>query len=677
MLLAAKLSNLSEYARRSWCPVAVPEGLHADRELDFITERGQRLRAVRGETLGAHSTIYRVRATFAPKENILGNFAAAQDPLRPDFRFHPWCVDDLRALITTASVVVAGKYYAVDEWVELRQESQSSAHQTWYMRGVLADSGFLAEIWLTFTSESPVVDFRGLITWSNRKDSRDDLFVDAIAIETGELLSLDFRRRNGHAEPQWVNGRWLNLLAGRIGFIDGSGIPLHGRMLCWPQVKPLDYLHPDITTLLAGWQAPVYGILRGGWDGKWLAQGNVPVWREQRDEGSGLGAFLREPGQLYDARSLGLAGSPGITGDQEDFAASKGSRAVRAGDTNYLYEAAHAIQQDAFRGMGHFENETALDPSRHPEWISWSGYTHWSHGVSPDRLGKSGALGARNATGWIGYDDQHRSQNNLAAYYALTGDPLARSFLEQHLRTDRAMIPGRMGAPRAVGRLLLTWANMYRLLGGEERGHLYRLMADKIGAVFTQWAGGSSRGSVRIITYGTNARMGVTDPSTGDPISAWSCWEHGLACVGLYAALKVLPPGSVRDQCYHLLLGISRTLVKHAVFYQAGEWVWCDTVHYPLPGQPPLQINDRDIGMPLPNDLYKRGSSFINERDDFGGIANWILPAMMIFLEIIPETDPDRLLGEAIVYSVTNGQSAWDRRTAEWWAVARHSTYAL
>ena len=423
-------------------------------------------------------------------------------------------------------------------------------------------------------------------------------------------------------------------------------------MLATPEGQQLNPAHPDALNLLAGLHGPVHGVAIGAWEGAWIGNQNVPRLADAATRPTTSLVPADFVGHIYDERMLGIAKMPGQTGDQEDFGASKGTAAVTFGDPAYLHAAAHSIEQDFFRGFLHYENGEMLNLRAHPRWVTWSGSTHWNSNVSPDRLGKDGGTGTGNATGWFGYDDQHRSQNNLAAFYQLTGDPLARMLIEHAINTDRAMIRNRNGAPRAVGRLLLCWANFAAL--GSQAAKV--LMADKVAAVAANWPGKDAKGTVKILGWGVDARLNVTDEN-GNDLPAWSSWEHGLAAVGLYAAYKQ----GVGDKS--LLLDVCRTIVKHAVFYQDGEWVWVNNVYYPLePGK---------LGLPLPDDLYMRGSTFINERDHFGGVATWTFPAFLIFQEIADASDPDLPRCRQVVRSITNGDEAMDVRSAEWWSVVR------
>ncbi|MHA2064058.1 MAG: hypothetical protein ACXABY_06725, partial [Candidatus Thorarchaeota archaeon] len=308
------------------------------------------------------------------------------------------------------------------------------------------------------------------------------------------------------------------------------------------------------------------------------------------------------------------------------------------------------------RGLMHFELDGSMVlQENHPNMVTWGSEIHWR--VSGDTLGKRQPLwGERRNTGWFGYDDQHRSNNNLAVYLALTGDPMMEELVMHHLQLDRAAHKNRIGAPRAVGRLLLCWSHWYRLLSGVARSQVREVMEEKLRAVANNWRGGKHPNPVKVLTYDTDPRRGVVD-SNGNPLPDWSVWEHGLATVGLYAAWKTI--GS--QVAYDILVDVCKTVIDYAVFEQAGRLWICDNVYYPLGLDEGKPIDT--LGFP-----YSTTASHLNVPSGQGGTVEWTRPAVLIAIEILDQGSAT--YNKAVQLANTFGVASpiTDTRRAEWWA---------
>src|SRR5262245_27832948 len=86
---------------------------------------------------------------------------------------------------------------------------------------------------------------------------------------------------------------------------------------------------------------------------------------------------------------LGLAKEAGQTGDQEDFGVVKMEPVAATGMPSFLLEAELSVLQEACRPVHFFEADGApVRADKHPDWVVWSGRTHWHCDMSKDRLGK-------------------------------------------------------------------------------------------------------------------------------------------------------------------------------------------------------------------------------------------------------------------------------------------------
>jgi hypothetical protein len=695
----AVLTNPAPSRRRDWTPVAVPFGALTDQRLTFLTNRGLPLRAIRCEDVGQHSTIYRVFAPFDPFQTLSGEFVSAPSTQRPDpFKFHPWVVDaptklipklELRLRVNGQSVS-----FRTNEPFELMEtEFQNDCMLRFHFVSKLGTSGFVAEGWVTFYDNSPVADVRVAVVWADPTNPAHDMLIEGLFFLTGEPVVFDFAKRTGMTELPVFNGQhWVTLVCGPLSFIDGSGLPLIGRMVCLPEspsvlpdydpetysdTDPAAQAAQDVETIIAAAHFPAFGVCGPRtWNGKMLAHRNIPRFGLPQEHveamaDQALDNFfnntIRTAGQFYDLRPISIGKSPGQTGDQQDFGAAKGWEATVAADPRWLHLALYSVTADFFRGVMHYESNGArLNPAQHPQWVTWSGRTHYSASVSPDRIGKGpGTWGAGESTGWWGYDDEHRSQTNLATLYALTGDPLLRYIIEHYSTTDIANVRHRLefgiGAPRAVGRTLHCWANFALLFPPSSPIHQrFRQLIDTM-AFKTQrdWLGGKFAGPVDIISDRTDPRMGITH--NGVVLPAWSCWEHGLFAVGVYAAWKVTRDERLLD----IVRRVCRTIVRYACFRDSLGWTFISTCHWPKPGVGPTGVAE---GEPLPAQWYSRNSTLVTPLN--GDVSTWTQNAVLIFIELHEANDPDMARAQEIAanYMPSNPN---DPRTAEWQACVR------
>lgn len=694
------LTNPAPLRRREWTPIAVPQGVLSSTRLVFVTDRGLLLRALRSEQVGTHSDIYRVFAPYGGFQTLSGEFATLSEPPPDDpFKAHPWVVDNMEKLIPKLELRLRNgsgalvTYRSNEPFDALAVEIANDCMVRWSFVSRLGNSGFVAEGSVSFYDNSPVADVRVAVVWSDRNNPAHDMQIEGLFFLTGEPVVFDFAVRTGMSPLPVNTGQyWATLVCGPISFIDGSGLPLIGRMLCLPEspeslpsYDPLTYnsndpganVAQDIETLLASVHAPTYGLCGPGtWNGKLLAHRNQPRIGRPFEQvefmaTAALDSFFNETltaaGQFYDARPIGIGKTPGQTGDQQDFGSQKGWEAIVAIEPRWLHLALFSVTSDFFRGFMHYEaNGTRLNPLQHPSWTTWGSRTHYSTSVSPDRLGKGPApWGAGESTGWWGYDEEHRSQNNLAVLYALTGDPLLRYIIEHHSTTDIAGVRHKLefgtGAPRAIGRQVHCWANFIRLFpDGSPVGQRFRALIDRMAFLtMRDWLGDKFSGPVDIISDRTDPRMGITHD--GVVLPAWSCWEHGLFAVGAYAAWK-----ETKDPRWLTLVRrVCRTIVRYATFRDEQGWTFVSTCHWPKPGVGPTGVEE---GQPMPAQYYSRTSRLVTP--EVGGVSTWTQNAVLIFIETHEANDPDMARAQEIA-SVFTPSNPQDPRSAEWEACVR------
>lgn len=693
----ASMTNPINRRRREWVGIAVPYGSVTAANLLFVTDRGLRLRAVRSEDIAKHSTIYHVFAPFAEHQVIEGEFVAPRrEPDALPFKFHPWATDDVIKLIPVMELhMLDGTIHTSDfPFLVFEELVNSPVMKRVHLKTKVGTSGFVVEAWFTFYSNSPVADVQVAFIWSDRSNPIHDFRIKGLFFKTGEPVAFDFALRNGSSQPTLIGNQWVSLICAELGFIDGSGLPLMGRMVCLPDrgtlpdydpdtysdTDPAAQVAQDFETIIAAAFAPVLGVCAPNtWQGKFLANRNLGMIGRPQEHieamaDATLTSFmtqtLMQPSTFYGNRLIGIGKQPGQTGDQEDFGAQRGWMATIAGDPRWLLYASYSLVADFFRGFMHYEADgQRLDPAQHPNWVTWSGYTHFNVSQSPDRLGKGAApWGARSSTGYEGYDDEHRSQNNLATLYALTGNPLIGYIIEQLSTSDiknvRYARNFGTGAPRAVGRTMHCWANFMLLF---PEGHFarqrYHTLIDNMAMQFMRdWMGDRFPGPVDIHADRTDQRMGIT--WNGQVLPAWSCWEHGLLVVGVYAAWK-----ATRDPRWlDVARRVSRTIVRYATFKDTAGWTFIATCHWPKPSVPGANPTGVAEGEPLPAQYYNRSSTLVTPLN--GDVSSWTQNAVLVFVETHDANDPDMPRAQEIVQAFMSQPSASPKQ-AEWEATVR------
>lgn len=678
------IHNLAAQPRDRWTRCAFPkravERAQLGEEAIFTTTNGRTFRAVRGRTIRDHSTIYRVFAQLEGNERVEGVLSVPLPPgVHHNFVPHPWVVDDPGELIPSVVVRKDGVDYASGPASALVMVDNSPAHQRWFMRSEIVELGMVFEWWAELTHLDPVVECWGKLTWSDRSDPNEAIRVDGVALKTGELYVDSFAKAKGMQQPFAAGRDWFTVCSGPRSFADTTGLDFAGQMLAFvtdPSTLPEDldletdtgWISWSIRSLMAaftGW--PVVGSGVEHWDGNLLAAKNEPrfintqtMLAELDSEWNRFADKMEQGGDYYDRRRFGVGQHPGATGDQEDFGAVKGTYVVVGREPKALHMLAYSVYADCYRpGAGFYEGGQPLDPDAHPDWWVWSDYTHYHPGVSRDRLGKTASsFGFPNlgATGFNGYDDQHRSQNNLCAVLALWDDPLAESLIKMRSIPEQKMMRGRVGATRAVGRLSGAWSQYVLLLDdGVERDRFINRINEKLATVLAN-SDLNAPGPVKVIAHGgPDPRKQVYYPpghaQAGELAQFWSVWEHGLYSVGTYNLWKATGHQHALDA----LKQVCATVVEFALFSEMGSWFLVDDMVW-LAG-----------GAALDPSLMTTTSRQLVVDPGIGGVTSWGFCTLLIATEVL---DPGPLLDKAktAVRHFTGGREADDRRTAEWWA---------
>jgi len=581
-MVNAVIENLSNFSRDHWVTVTFPTKKVQDfgTECRFTTEGGSIWRAVKGKQSG-NKTVFRIYAEIGGGETVKGmlqNKPFTPEDKIPAFKAHAWVMDDPMELMP--------ELYGMDCEIVSPPKivDKSPAHMRWHMRMKVPTHGLIFEWWADLLHDDPVVPCKGKIVWSDRNDTRVNRTFDVgeFKLAVGEFFVMDFEKRKGIQPPIQVDpSRWVSVINDKLVTLnDGAGIPLSLNLLAFTRQEMTDQDPEDISWVsksLQNMQAAFLGDIVGActeWDGEWCAADNVPV---------------SYPGSYYDAMSdvqmfrdqmsvnmghfepiwVGIGKTPGQTGAQEDFAATKGTHVVLSQQPAFIPALQFASYYELFRGINHYEsNGEPLKADDHPNWITWNGVTHWHGGVSPDRLGKEGS--APPGTGWFGYDDQHRSQNNFAAYAMLSDDPLIDDQIDRQFEVDKACYRIKnsrwgAGAARAQGRHTGAWAQFLTVTEGARREGWKDLIDKRVNLSLSQTSMNVNGDMKALSVKGPDGRKQIY--RNGELAPTVSMWEHGLAMVGLYNTYKQNPTEELKE----LLTKVANTMLKYAWFNQNGK----------------------------------------------------------------------------------------------------------
>ena len=642
-MVKATIQNLSTFDREHWVTVTFPTSKVQDFpvECKFVTSKGDSWRAVKGKESGK-KTVFRIQAFMQGREKVTGKLQPSMEDVAYTFTPHPWVIDDPIALMP--------ELYGMES--ELISPptvvDQSPAHMRWHLKFKVPAKGLIFEWWADMLHNDPVMPCKGKIIWSDRNDPNGNKTFDVgeLKLAIGEYFVMDFQARKGIQPPIQVdNSRWVSVLHDKlITLNDGAGIPLSLNILAFTNKKPSeDHDDLEVDTVLdarsiKNMQAALVGDIVGActeWQGDWCAADNVPkAYPGNATDANADAVIFRESMSVnfghFEPIDIGIGKTPGQTGKQEDFGATKGTHVVLSEEVSYIPALQFASYYELFRGINHYEsNGEKLKSDDHPQWVTWSGRTHWHPGVSPDRIGKNGD--APPGTGWWGYDDQHRSQNNFAAYGMLSDDPLIEDQMAHQLEVDKASYRIKFptygtGAARAQGRQVGCWAQFLALTGFDSYQHdqWKKLIDARVHQCVSQGTMINNKPMKVLSVIPPDGRKRIY--KDGQLAQTVSMWEHGLALVGLYKAYKNNPTTELK----YALTALSETMLQFAWFtekgnrYVVGDIMWND-------GDP--------VELKLSNGWDESGSNPMTQQfvytQDGRGINAWTMAGLRVAREFL------------------------------------------
>lgn len=368
-------------------------------------------------------------------------------------------------------------------------------------------------------------------------------------------------------EPIERGTRTTLLKATSLG--DAQGIRRSGVLV--PPIRPQRGLREE--TLRAAALCPPLAATRwsdGGAFGPFGHVPDVPPWLSgtrlraafARQHGEFARSLLaQQPGNPFFCGPHGLARNPNQTGAQNDFGIVKLTPVATTGLPSFLFEVQLSAAQEACRPVHWFTAEGApLQARDAPDWVVWSGRTHWHCDVSKDRRGKPCPEPAFESHGWFGKDRQHWSTNHLAAYALLTGAHWARrelAFEVQHYlagQTLRAeLTTSGAGAPRGAGRALLAGCWLWLVSGDDALRE--RIAARIDGPHWHAWG-------MRELPPERMRPFAVHEPDGRMLEGAdrfWTPWQEALAVAGFEACARLGFGTHARE----LADGLALNLLRH------------------------------------------------------------------------------------------------------------------
>jgi len=528
--------------RSDWATIALPVAAVPSGALSG-TLANTGWKAYVGRQLADHTRLVHVPvvgvASMASVNDVI-NF----DPpgtAQPPFVLHPWAVDNnlvpwIRLKYTVAGSQVTHSFITTPGLVQKSVIHQSSAERITRYQQRIPGTPLFSRAYLYQFSNSPVALWDVQLVHSDPSVDLLQFAIDEVVLETFTPHTVDLAAALGASTVSAPLGRYATRTLTSCNLGDGSRPTWTGVSVALP---PSDgdsdqALPPSYFSALGGPLVACAGA--GVWDNRWLGLRHVP----QVPVNTG---YQGPPasGSYWDARPLGLAKSPGQTGDQAAFGVTRGGEVVSTGNPtplgDYVYRLTEHLRPSAY----YEQNMTLALKANHPNWVTWSGRTWYDPSVGATQtFGKTLLVGnaqPRPSTqGWLCVDEQHYGHLELAAYYALTGRVFAEQLIREQTQVWLAQrIFHEVGASssRGLGRTWVDMAAFYWLTGD------LSIPAEMLWTHQNRLQGWQAAIAGPVKSY---SRMFVTqmvDPVTNQQVESGSAWQLGLLIPGLEAGFYI------------------------------------------------------------------------------------------------------------------------------------------
>lgn len=522
---------------------------------------------------------------------------------------------------------------------------KNDAIRMWHMRTRIGDAKITVDWWARVGSSSGTIEWTTHLVYGDVSGGLLSVQFGEVGFTIGAEPVVDFAHRvNIQPAVQALPSVWRQVLMQPGWWNKASRIEVRGALLT--EFDP------------GRRQGRPIGAVFTGWDGHWLSLGKTPTAYSGANalSASRLATYLNPPaGNMYDQRPACQPKVSGTTGEQPDFGFSSGEEVVTQLSAWAIHDLLYHAQSYAMRPTANKEvNGDPVLAANHPRTVTTN--------QRPDhRFSAADMLGWPNpvpyswpGTGYSTGDDQHRSDGILHALYALTRDPALRSIIEDHIEMQKLALPpaeGSVGAPRAVGRVLLANCNQHWLGFSDASSFI-----DKTIDFCDRNAGFRSIPQddghpVRILDTGhEEAKYGWRHPD-GAAVRGTQGWQNAIAAGAFLAAFIITGSRQARE----LARVLSGTCTDQFFYRFTDRWMHVYAMRWrfddPGAAHPPSSWYPTQ-----PNyDIYTEGAA-----------QRWTLSAPQAFILLADSNDPVAIKAGELVPAVP---ANWF--DARWWAIPR------
>lgn len=637
-----KILNTSTLALETVGRVALPKTLAINNP--YLKNGSTGLVLEFEKNVGDVTNIYTFKGKFPPGLTTW-ELLSSEIPLSSfNYPLSDWVAASPASVVPVVSVTDSSGV-KVDLWIGDSISVRNNKHSATFEVPSRVQKGWLAKQYLTTCADLDHVEWKFRLNWADQTNPNYTTEVQRITLSCKNQFIIAFANQAGIPNPTYnaMTDTWSVDIPFTPQVRDGQGLELRG----WILTNPEQYLNAsnfnaNIQARMENLNAIKNGVWKYGGVGAVYAvfdQLNMyNDWFNRHlpssvDWNGILESNTLTQGNLLGYRSRGCTNTPGQSGSQEDFGADKGFEATVAGDPGWI-AIAMGCQTDGFRYYNiHRADGSRVTPSTNPSRLTWSMETF--DPVTSDTLGKT-RWGWRNpGNGWMGYDNQHRSQNNTLTYYALTGDDLTGDILRNAIEADLQQTRNLDLASREVGRTFLTWARIHKLtLDPRLRTFIERKIVE-----FSQsWRGRliPQDREVFVNEVIKDIRSGILNPATGNYEEAWIPYQHAQMISGIYSLLQdfnTYITQQAREILVEILTKLCTTFVKYGFLHQGNSYYPIIFSRYRT-GLGSGEIIGAAIapeeGMPLDPSAYSLDSWQIKLDITNNGWWDWVCPALSV-----------------------------------------------
>jgi hypothetical protein len=673
-------SNTSNSKLRTVAKVAIPTTLSLPK-YPFVSTKDALLPLVFEKRVGDITNIYTARGGFNPGITLGEIVEGPEDLYDKDFKFTDWVLADVMGNLLRV-VITLNNGESITLPFSKIESVVSTAHVQTFQVETPVVNGWRAIQYLRVLNGCDHIEFMLGLNWHDRSEPNYATTIASVRLECKSEFVIHFHDQMQLPKINYqpmVDLWYMDVVPNGAFLRDGQGFELRGYVLTMPE----NFINSDtdgvITERVENIAAIKTGKLATGGLGEvngvytdlnhghnWFNR-HLPAPTFKEDP---LKYPLFSESGIFGARRIGSVKNPGQTGGQEDFGADKGFEATVFHNAEWI-QYMKGGQADRLRFFNiHEPDGSKVTKENHPLRKTWNMETFPP--LSQDLLGKNPAT-YNDGNGWKGYDNQHRSQNNLLTYYALTGDELTLDTLINAVEQDFAQARNLSLADREVGRMFNCWAKMLRVLPEAYANKLKDHCNVKVTEFLSDWRGRfpeiqqDPNRTVRVLQVIIDPRSGVVNPATNKIEPTWIPYQTAQLCQGLYSLSLELNDNRILPVLKDLL----KTFLLHGCFNQDNTWYVVIFARY-LTGLEsgrminPLQFAS-DEGIPLQPSEYHVGNWQIQVDQQYNhGWWDWAAPCVAISKLILDEETLKQRATEILQWAYPQGVRTI--QSASWFA---------